>query len=400
MPTRRGSRSSHVRPRPPSTGRPSPQRVRIPAPDAYRLKKARGISSRRRRIPFLARVLLAAALVVLGGAVFLTAGGGVGALTGALSRSLFGFVDRITATPEPSATSLVVSDAPIIALPTEPYTNQPTADLQVTIPAVEVGNTGARLRIYLTLEGQAPAPIAEVPMGTTIRMVVPVELTPGRNDFNATIVVGGVESEPSPIVTFILDTDPPVLVLATPKEGATVNADNVTLSGTTQPRMTLLARNQANGTSISGQTAADGTFALNLPLENGTNAILMTGRDPAGNVGELTVNLVRGSGTLTASLTSSAARISTASLPVSIQLSALVLDPDGAPLQGAALTFTLTVPGIPPISKDAVSGIDGRASFTTTLPSDVTVGSGLATVLVATAEFGTTSAQKTITIVE
>ncbi|MES2209278.1 MAG: Ig-like domain-containing protein [Chloroflexota bacterium] len=370
------------------------------APDAYRLKKAKGLGGRRRGVPFAARMLLVVALVVLGGAVFMTAGGGVGVLVGALSTSVTGFIDRVTATAQPTATELVAADAPVIALPTEPYTNLPTADLQVTVPSAQVGNTAARLRIYLTLEGQAPAPISEVPMGSTIRMVVPVELTQGRNDFHATIVEGGIESEPSPIVTFILDTDPPKIVLTSPKDGATVNRATATLTGTTQPRTTLLARNATNGTSISGQTGSDGAFALELPLENGTNAITITARDPAGNPGELALSVVRGSGALSSTLTASAYRISTSSLPVSIQLTVLVLDPDGAPLPGATITFTLTVPGIPPISKDAVSGGDGRATFTTTLPKDVTVGGGLATVLVATTQYGSTSAQKAITIVK
>ena len=345
-------------------------------------------------------MLLVFALVVLGGAVYLTAGGGFGVLTGALGTSFSGFLDKFTATPQPSATEFLASDAPVIALPSEPYTNQPRVDLQITVPSIEVGNTAARLRIYLALEGQSPVRIAEVPMGSTIRLIVPVDLNPGRNDFHATVAQAGVESEPSPVVTFILDTDPPEILLTSPTDGETVNNETVTLLGKTQPRTTLLALNAANGTSISGQAGSDGTFTLDLPLEAGPNAITITGRDPAGNIGALDLSVVRGSGQLTATLTASAYRISTASLPVSLQLTVLVLDPDSQPLPGTTITFTLTVPGIPPIAKDSVTGADGRATFTTTLPTGVTVGAGLATVLVATTEYGTTSAQKTITIVK
>jgi hypothetical protein len=87
-------------------------------------------------------------------------------------------------------------------------------------------------------------------------------------------------------------------------------------------------------------------------------------------------------------------------LPVSLQLNVLVTNPDGLPLEGATVTFNLTVPGIPPVAKESITGGDGRATFTTTLPAGVTVGSGLATVVVATAEFGETSANKTIAFVE
>ncbi|MEO8208426.1 MAG: Ig-like domain-containing protein [Chloroflexota bacterium] len=86
-------------------------------------------------------------------------------------------------------------------------------------------------------------------------------------------------------------------------------------------------------------------------------------------------------------------------MPVSLQLNVRVLNPDGRPVEGATVTFTLTLRGIPPISKDAITGADGRASITTTLPKSVTLGPGLATVQVATNDFGATSSRKTITIV-
>jgi hypothetical protein len=399
MPTRRDGRGSHVRPRPPSTGRPTPQRVRVPAPDAYRLKQPRGMGRRRRGLPLPARLLLVVAVVALGGVVYATATGGIGSLVRVLGSSLSGFVDDITATLSPSSTPLIVADAPSIASPSEPYTNQPIADLEVTIPSEYVGDPEVLVRIYLTLEGVAPTTIAEAPVSATIRLIVPVDLTPGRNDFSATIVEAGIESEASPVVTFILDTDPPKFVLSSPKDGQTINRPSVVINGTTQARTTILARNEANGTSISGQAGSDGAFQLDLPLEPGPNGIRITGTDPAGNPGQLIFSVVRGSGKLTATLTASSYRISAASLPVSMQLSVLVTDPDGRPLEGATVTFSLTVPGIPPVAKDAITAGDGRATFTTTLPTDVTTGSGLATVLVATTDFGTTSAQKTITVV-
>jgi bacillopeptidase F len=371
----------------------------VPAPDAYRLKQARGLDGRRRGIPLPTRILLVAAVALLGAVTFLTVSGGIGSLVGALGSSFSGLVGRVTSTPVPSATDVVVADAPVIASPTEPYTNQTSVDLELTIPAAYVGERTALIRIYLTLEGQAPAVIAEVPPAATVHLIVPVELTAGRNDFSATIVKGSVESDHSPVVTFILDADPPVITLTSPKDGETVNGTTVTLTGTTQPRTALLARNEANGGSISGQAGSDGTFSLDLPLDPGPNGIRITGTDPAGNPGELILSVVGGSGKLSATLTASAYQVKVAALPVSLQMSVLVTDPDGHPLEGAAVTFNLTVPGIPPIARDVVTGGDGRATFTTTLPAGVTAGAGLATVIVATAEFGTVSAQKTITIV-
>jgi hypothetical protein len=394
---RRG-RTSHVRPRPPVSDRPA-KRARVAAPDPYRLRVQKGVAGRRRGLALPARALLTVSVVALGVAVLLTATGSVGKLVSALGSSFSGIIGQISATSTPARASVGPLDAPLVATPSEPYTNQAQVDLQISLPVSVVGATDARVRIYLTLEGQQPAPIAEVPVGATTKLVVPVTLTPGRNDFSATITRGAVESEPSPIVTFILDSEPPNVTITSPKAGATVNAETVKIVGTTQPRTSLVARNEANGSAIAAEAGSDGAFSLVLPIVSGPNGISIHATDPAGNTSDVVVSVLRGSGKLSANLTLSAYRISVKALPRALQLSVLVTDPDGAPLEGAAVTFTLTAPGIPPVTKDAVTAGDGRASFTTTLPTGVTTGSGVVTVLVSTDAFGGTTDQSAITFI-
>lgn len=353
----------------------------------------------RRTLPLAARILLAVAVAGLGVVVFAAAVGGLGALVGALGSSFRGFFDDILATPSPSATGVVVVDSPVIAAPSEPYTNQASVDLDISLPQDLAGNSAAAVRIYLTLEGQTPTPIKQAPVGPTPRLIVPVELTAGRNDFSATIVEGDAESESSPVVTFILDQEAPAIRITSPKNGETINSDTVTIEGTTQGRSSISARNEANGISVVGSAGSDGGFSVSLPLEPGPNGIKVTVTDPAGNASEQVLNAVRGSGTLTATLSASAYRISAAKLPATIQLAVLVTDPNGQPLEGASVTFSLTVPGIPPLTFDTATGGDGRAVFSTTLPQSVTPGAGNATVLVNTTDYGSTSDQRTITIV-
>ena len=398
MTSRRSDRSSHVRPRPPSGRRPEPKKIPLKTPQRYRSTVLRHERSKR-SLPLPARFLLAVAVAALGVVVFAAATGGIGALATILSRSFSHFFDGIMATPSPSPTAVIVSDSPLIKPPTEPYTNHATIDLDLTLPSDLVGDPNAKIRMYLALEGQSAAAIDERPVGATPRMIFPVELTPGRNDFSATIIDGDTESEPSPIVTFILDTDAPPITITSPKNGSTVNADTVTLKGSTQGRSSIGARNDANGISVVGTAESDGTFAVTLPLEPGPNSIKIAITDPAGNRAEVAFTAVRGSGTLTATLSSSAYRISAAGLPATIQLAVLVVNPDGQPLDGASVTFSLTVPGIPPITFDTTTGGDGRAAFSTTLPQSVTPGAGNATVLITTTSFGTTSDQVGITIV-
>jgi hypothetical protein len=399
MTSRRSDRSSHVRPRPPSGRRPEPKKIPLKTPQRYRSTALRNERSKR-GLPLPARLVLGVAIAALGVVVFSAATGGIGALVTALNRSFSGFFNQILETPAPSPTDVIVSDSPLIQPPSEPYTNQATIDLDIGLPENVIGDPDAAVRIYLALEGLSPTPIAEQPVADTPRMVVPVNLTTGRNDFSATIVQGATESEPSPIVTFILDTDPPPIHINSPNEGATVNNDTVKIQGSTQGRSSIGARNDANGFSILGTAESDGTFSVSLPLETGPNAIKVTITDPAGNRAELVRNVVRGTGSLTANLSASSYRISAKNLPVTIQLAVLVTDPDGTPLDAASVTFSLTVPGIPPITFDTTTGGDGRAAFSTTLPQSVTPGTGNATVLVTTTDFGTTSDRVGITIVE
>jgi hypothetical protein len=76
-----------------------------------------------------------------------------------------------------------------------------------------------------------------------------------------------------------------------------------------------------------------------------------------------------------------------------------VTDPDGRPLEGASVLFTITVPGIPAIVPSEVS-TDGAgvASFRTTIPAAATPGTGPITALITTSEFGSLPISTVLTI--
>jgi hypothetical protein len=391
--------SSHVRPRPQSRGR-STQPVKVAAPDRRRVRQHRGIDGRRRRAPLATRTLLALSVVILAGAAFLVASGGIGPVLNTLGAGLGSALERLTATPLPTSTQLLPTNSPRIAAPNQPYTNQAQIDLTVSVPVEVLGDATAKVRIYLALAGLEAAPVVDVPVGTTSRMTVPFELTPGRNDITATLFRGNEESEQSPIVTWILDLDPPKITVTSPKNNAAIDTPDTTIKGTTQAGTSLVARNAANGTSISATAAKDGTFQFGLPLAPGTNAIEITGTDPAGNVGTTTLTLLQGSKEMSVRLTASTYRISVAHHPSSIQLIAVVTDPAGMPLAGAQAFFTLQIPGLAPISNSLVTSIDGRAVFTTPLVGTLTTGGGIGIVLVTSDLYGTTTARVTLTFVK
>lgn len=397
MTSRRGS--SHVRPRPPSSGRTA-HPVKVAAPDRRRVRQHRGLDARRKRAPLATRTLLALSVVILAGAAFVVASGGIGPVLTTLAAGFTGAFDRLTATPIPSSTQLPPTNAPRIDPPAQPFTNVAMVDLSISVPIEVVGDPRARVRIYLALEGLEPAAVVDVPVGTTSRMSVPFELTAGRNAISATLIRGDEESEPSSSVTWILDKEKPKITVTSPKKGAVIDVPEVTVKGTTQAATSLVVLNAANGTSISSQAAKDGTFEFGVVLAPGKNEITITGTDPAGNVGETTFTLIQGSKEIGVRLTASTYRISVSKHPASLQLVVVVTDPAGEPLAGAQAFFTLQIPGLAPISNELVTGIDGRAVFSTPLVGTLTTGGGLGTVLVTSDLYGASTDRVTLTFVK
>jgi Glucodextranase, domain B len=399
MTTRRDQRQTHVRPRPPSTGRPTPVKVKPRTPGPTRLSGHRPIK-RGNGVPMIARVGLVAAVVALGFGVLYVGVGGIGFVARGLGSTVGGFVDGVTSTPVPNASAAAISNAPSLAQPTEPYTSATTVDLVVTVPEGLAGDPDHRIRVYLRLPDQNPTAIAEAPLADAPRTIIPVELTEGINDFTVTIVGPGGESDASLAIRYIFDDAPPKITITSPKNNATVNRKAVEIKGKTQARTTLLARNEANGSTIAGTAESDGTFTLSLALSSGVNTVTISGTDPAGNVSEVSLNVKRGSGKLTVTLSASDYSIKRSQLPEPVTLFATVTDPDGKALAGANVTFTLSVPGIPTVTIDAKTDGQGKASFKTTIPRGADVGQGSATVLISSKDYGSTEDFAVISIVK
>ena len=336
--------------------------------------------------------------MALGLGVLYVGMGGLGKVVGAIGSTVGGFVDGVTATPSPRPSVLPISDAPTIKAPDEPYTTADSTDLEVTVPKDLAGDADYRIRIYLALKDQPATAIDEVAIAATPTTIVPVELTKGINDFSVTIVGPSGESESSAIVRYIQDKAPPKITVASPTNGAIVNGKSVVISGKTQGRTTLIARNAANGASITADAGTDGTFSFTLAITAGVNRISIDGTDPAGNTAKVDLIVKRGTGKLTVSLSASQYQIRQNKLPESIRLTAIAVDPDGRPLAGAAVTFTLSIPGIPTVTQDGKTAANGSATFTTTIPKGADKGQGSATVLVSSDAFGSTQDYTVITI--
>ena len=80
---------------------------------------------------------------------------------------------------------------------------------------------------------------------------------------------------------FQVDTRPPRARLLAPEAGAWVSQPSVVLRGQAEPGAALEAR--AGDSTVRGQAGPGGTFALQVPLRKGRNAVGWEARDGAGN---------------------------------------------------------------------------------------------------------------------
>ncbi len=352
-------------------------------------------------MPIAARLALVVAVVALAAVVVTTVTGVLPRIVTSFGTALGGITDTFLKTPVPSDSLVPIPAAPTLVSPENPYTNRPTATVSGTVPLDVVGRSGYVIRIYVALPDLEPVAVRDVPVGETTSFVVDeLPLETGRNDVSATLVGPGGESELSPMITFVLDRSKPKITVSSPRNGATVNGATVKITGKTQGRATVVARNEANGTAATTAAAGDGSFTLKVPLSSGKNGIALTATDLAGNVGTTVISVRRGSGDLEVAMSASAYRISAARLPRTIELRATVTDPNGKPMAGQAVTFTLTIPGVPALTGEDVTNGSGAATYRTTIPDGATQGSGLGTAFVSTLEYGDTSGRISITIIK
>jgi hypothetical protein len=403
MDSRRGDRTSQVRPRPPSNGRPIPVRVRPIRPSPTRLGGYRRIQ-RGPGMPLPIKAFLAVSILLLGAAIVWVGAGQVGPFVASVAQAFGGIVTQVgIVASSPTPTEVPdLADSPTIDAPVNPYTNDEAVDVTVNVPPMVRGEEGYTVRLYVTLLDEDPELIVEVPVGeTSVQVLVGVTLAKGRNDMQAAIMGPGGESERSEVATWILDQSKPKVSVISPKDNAQVNRNNVTVKGKSQAGAEIRLQNASNGAIATTIAGSDGLWETELQVGNGSNAITVTAVDPAGNENVAQVTVRKGSGKLAAALTGSAYRFKASRLPKPITLTVTVTDPDGRRLQGATALFTLTVPGLEAIvSRQITTNGDGVATFRTTIPAGATPGGGLATVLVTTDGDGSTTDRQVMTVTE
>ncbi len=373
-------------PPPPSLRRVPSARYRRVAPnDRFRTRLPGGATWQQpatkhaARLPLPVRLVLWAAVIVLVTVVVYFGAGLLRPVTDRVGDFVGGFLGNVGAlvgSPTPTAKP-AVQQPPRLDPPDRAVVNKEAIDVRGYAPADAVEEPGHRVRIYVGGELVAEQPLP----GTLDFTVSAVPLSAGRNVITATVVGPEGESTHSAPVEVALDAEPPPLAVSTPKKGALVGGDRVQVSGKTQDGAVVTVRNTTTGTAATA-VATGGAFAIEITLNNGANSLVVTATDQAGNTKSAKIDVTRGRTSATAKLLVSVRSLKVSALPKPVTITVTVKDSRGKAINGAAVSFGLSLPGLPTTSFETTTA-RGQASWKTTVPrSGVLAGTALVTVFV------------------
>jgi hypothetical protein len=274
----------------------STQSIKASAPPPGVMRRYRPIRTDAKIPPPMAAFMVSGCLLL--GLLTLTVSSGlmtdiISQLASAFGNAISPLASEAPATAPPSGVAL---DTPLLdAPPNNGYTNQPTMPLRGSVPGASVGKTGYTVDVYALDKNGSPWQVASVAVGGTTRfMTPPITLAEGTNAFVAKLSTPAGEGRSSPVVTYILDTTPPNIVISSPAPGTKVTTSSVAVSGTCDAGSTVSIRNEEalSGAFTSQVVGADGKFKLTVPVVGGPNTIDLSATDQAGNSAStsLTVN--------------------------------------------------------------------------------------------------------------
>ena len=169
----------------------------------------------------------------------------------------------------PAGGSSSVGAAPVVdTLPA--YTREPQLQLTGKVPSFAV-QTDRSLQIVLN-----GAVVATNPLDPSGAFNATLALKDGPNAIGV-MLIADRDVVAASNYTVVLDRTPPTMTIARPAAGATVDAQNVVVAGTTEPGSTITV----NGRIVV--IAPDGGFTDSFSATPGSVAITVVARDRAGN---------------------------------------------------------------------------------------------------------------------
>lgn len=363
----------------------STQSIKASAPPPDVLRRYRPIRTGGRISPPLAMVIISGCLML--GLVTLSVGSGlmtdlIGQIAAAFGTAVTRLASQAPATAPPSGVAL---DTPVLDTPPNGgYTNQPSIPIQGSVPGAAVGKTGYTVHVYRLDKSGSQVQVATVSVGGTTRFITTaIPITEGSNTFVATLATPTGEGQLSPEVTYILDTTPPKITIASPAQGAKLTSSTIDVSGSCDAGATISIRNEeAPGGAFRSQViGSDGKFKLTVPVVAGANTIDLSATDLATNTSSTSITVNRDYGQLAAHLAVSPSKFA-ASSQAALKLTLHATSLNGGPLANAKVTFTVAIQGLEPIvSPELTTDATGTATWQVAI-SGASPGTGQASVLV------------------
>ncbi len=333
------------------------------------------------RWKFLLRLGRAFALLV----VFVFAGALAVAAADALARgseraggALGTLIGRVTGGRAPVDLSRQV-DPPLLERPATDVLRASGWELRGRLPPGVAGADGFYLRVYVN--GQL-ARERNVPESTSFA-IAGVPVPEGRSRIAASIEGPGVKSGMSEEIEILFDGTPPPLTVEVPKQGEPVTGERVVVRGKAESGARITVDNATTGVSAVTVAAEDASFAVEVALDPGPNSLKIRAGDAAGNTMEKRVDVVHRQSDLVARLTLSRSVFARSELPAPVSITVSVSDRRGSAVNGGAVTFSLSPPGLPTSTFETTTR-NGRAVWAhVTIPKEGALpGEGLVTVRV------------------
>lgn len=283
------------------------------------------------------------------------------------------------ATLRPSQSPQPLPPAPRLLPPEKSAVNTDSVDLEVALPERPASGGRYRLRIYVNGE---LAHERRLPRRSPV-LVETLPLLEGENSISAAISGPGGEGLPSAPLVVVRDEKPPPIEITSPADGEEVFVDQILLQGRTEAALRVIISNGANGEPQAVTADEEGNFEVTLQLASGNNEIALRTRDAAGNRSRATLSVIRAESSAGVTLHVSPGELNVESLPASVTLVARVQGVLGEPLDGAEVTFSISIPGQATSTYRTTSGAGGVAAWRGfRIPRDgARAGQGLVTVM-------------------
>jgi hypothetical protein len=301
--------------------------------------------------------------VGIAGALLLLAGGSIAFASQSLPK---GTGDAVVGAPPPPALTVLP--------PPDALTRSASLDLTAVAPQNLRHDQSYVVRIFVN--GQ---PVRRMDLPDHEQFVLPnVPLAEGVNSVQASLVGDGGESPLSAPVSLTRDDIAPEIKILQPTDA--VYTDSATLIGQTEPGADIEITD-GSGRPIRSSIGEDGRFSADLTLRLGSNDLTLRSTDPAGNRSTGHVTIERPSSAASIELTVTPSDVYAADLPATVELTAIVRDELGRPIDDEQVVFGVSPPDRATTTYSATT-TNGRARFNgvTVAPGDAT-GAWLATAL-------------------